>query len=126
VIAKLQQFVYNQLIKLDNLKFLKGIFFTVPAGTNFPYLVVGDFISKDISCHSFEASEIYFSITLYHREKSQKHILNIVNQFKNNVQSNALDGIISIKLMEEKIITQNDAITQSYIMKFKALMITYT
>lgn len=122
MIGHLHQFIYKQLDKEDTLKSLKGIFFQVPSGTSFPYIFIGDFISKDVSSRSLDIKEINFSVTIYHREKSQKFAFDVMDKIKNLLQVSNFGNIVLIKILEEKIICQNDGITQQIFMKFKSIV----
>lgn len=119
MIAYLQQFIYNKLTKEEN---FKNVFFQVPSGSSFPYIFIGDFVSKDISSRGVIIKEISFNIIFYHRDKSQKFAFEMTDKLKHALQINNFQKIILIKPLEEKIIFQNDGVTQQILMKFKCIV----
>lgn len=117
MILNLQQFIYQQLNQKNITDKIVGIYYQVPANSKFPYIYIGDFHSKDISTKDRERAEIYFKLSLYLRDKSLKSMLELGEDIKRELRSNE---IMMIKCFEEKIILQNDGITQQIMMIFRA------
>lgn len=119
MILKLQQVIYQLLNKESITKHVQGIYYKVPPNSRFPYIYIGDFYSKNRSTRDQEINEIYFKINLYIRDKSIEFINIIEKEIKKSLQSNQ-ETIISY--IEEKLILQNDGITQKLGLTFKALI----
>jgi hypothetical protein len=122
MIEYLQQFLYEKLTRNTQLNEIKGVYFQSISGASFPYIYIGDFVAKNISSASIYINEIHFNISLYSREKSQKIMFSIIDKIKEQITINIEDKIILLHLKDEKIINQNDGITQQYIMKFKCII----
>ena len=120
MILLLQQWIYQQLNQPLVSKQVKGIYYQVPVNSNFPYIHIGDFHSKDISTKDKEIAKIYFKLVIYTRDKSLISMLELGSQLIKILKAN---HTMLISCLEEKINQQNDGVTQQISMTFKAIII---
>lgn len=116
MILYLQHYLYQQLTNAIITDKITGIYYQVPANSNFPYIYLGDFHSKDASVKDKEKLIISFKLSIYLRDKSIKAMLELAQDIKLILKSNKL---VMIKCFEEKIILQNDGVTQVIMLLFK-------
>ena len=115
MIIKLQQFIFKQLNQEIITSKVNGVYYQVTSNSYFPYIYVGDFISKDISTKDREYSEVTFTLNIYFRDKNLKAMLELSNLIKQAFTSDE----IQIKSIEEKIMQHLDGVTEQIIMLFK-------
>lgn len=123
MILHLQEFLY-QVLNVEAInKRVKGIYFQVPSNSYFPYLYIGDFYGQDISNIGKKLEEINFKVTLYVRDKSLKNALELAEEIKAVLSVKERGKIAFIRFIEERVLTQNDGITQEINMKFKTVIL---
>lgn len=116
MIIKLQQFIFKQLNQPIITSKVSGIYYQVTSNSYFPYIYVGDFISKDISTKDREYFEISFKLQIYFRDKNLKTMLELAKLIKQLLFSEEM----MIKSTEVRIQKQIDGVTEQIIMLFKA------
>lgn len=116
MIIKLQQFIFKQLNQPIITSKVTGIYYQITSNSYFPYIYVGDFISKDISTKDREYFEISFKLQIYFRDKNLKTMLELAKLIKQLLSSEEM----MIKSTEVRIQQQIDGVTEQIIMLFKA------
>lgn len=101
---------------------VKSIYVQTAANSNFPYIYVGDFHSKNISTKNTEAAEIYFKVTIYSRDKNIKSMLKLTSEIRKLLHIDGENKIVLIRYLSEVVHLQNDGITQQIIMNFRAII----
>lgn len=123
MILYLQQFIQNKLITdLNVSKLVKAVYVQTVASSNFPYIYIGDFNSKNISTKDCEIAEIYFKAIIYFRDKNIKNVLEVSRNIKRLFNIDNEMKIILMRYLNEVVNLQNDGITQQIVMNFRALV----
>lgn len=118
MIYQLMQEIIKILANQDLQDKINGIYFTVPANTKFPYIYIGEFLSKDISTKDHLKTLIQFKLLIYSRDKNDKNILSLSDEIKSLFRAQNKNFY---KIIDEKLTCQNDGITHQITLNLKTI-----
>jgi hypothetical protein len=105
---------------------ITGVFDDVPEGTAYPYIVVGEESSNNISTKSLDMHEHTLTIHTWSQYRGLKEIKVIMKQIYDNLNDVSLNvtGGQAVNLKQEFLTTLVDAdgITRHGIMRFRAVV----
>jgi len=105
---------------------INGVFDDLPAGTNYPYVVIGDDTATNISAKDKDIHEHTLNIHIWSQYRGRRDIKEIMEQIYTalNDISYSVSGALGINLKHEfdTTIVEGDGITRHGIMRFRAVV----
>ncbi|MEK6733483.1 MAG: DUF3168 domain-containing protein [Pseudomonadota bacterium] len=114
MILKLQEQLYKKL-NINEIASKASVYFQVPQNSKFPYIFIGDFLSKDKSTKTSKLEEINFKISIYFRDKNLRNMLMLSKEIRELLIAD------KINFLEQRVSILNDSITYSINMQFKTI-----
>lgn len=115
MIIDFQNKLFEALEKSSLKNLIKGIYFQVPSNSSLPYLVLGDFKSKNISTKTEKKYDVTFKINFFSKDLSLVRIQDIVKLIINETKY----FLPRCYLREERVIFHTDAETKQIILDFR-------
>ncbi len=125
-IWQLQKSVYNTLNNDSTLTaMVSGIFDYVKEDTAFPYIVLGDVKSSDLSTKTTNGTQIDLTIEAYCRDRGSKTCLEImsrINELLHNANLTLVNhNLIYIRFDSSEVVQQQDGLTYRGTALFRAI-----
>jgi hypothetical protein len=103
-----------------------SVFDDIPAGTAYPYIVVGDSSQVNISTKTLDIHEYTINLHVWSQYRGKAEVKQIMDQIYTSLHDNGITltgaTLVDIKQEFEETFVESDGITRHGVMRFRAVV----
>ena len=103
-----------------------SVYDDVPEGSSYPYIVIGDETSNNISTKGKDAREHTLTIHVWSQYRGRKEIKTIMQDIYSNLHDNDISvtgaSLVNLKQEFETTLIETDGITRHGVIRFRAVV----
>ncbi len=115
----MQEYLLKKLNSIDTIE-TEGIYTHVPSNNKFPYIHLGQFLLKNLSCKTQECYALFFNVNIYTRQRNYHQLLLIADAIKGALMHD--DFLTNLEFISNDLEQKNDGVTSVASLKFKILL----
>jgi hypothetical protein len=115
----LQEYILKKLQAINTIE-TEGIYTHVPSNNKFPYIHLGQFLLKDLSCKTQACYLLFFSVSIYSRQRNYQQLFAMADAIKSALMGD--DFLVNLQFISHDIEQKTDGVTSVASLKFKILL----